>query len=192
MLSNRRRFVGKTRGLQHDARSDAHTLIISHNSVNTTVNKREHIINGVLIGIGVGVLLSPTGDKWMVHSVFSVAIPVTLGALVPDIDTEFGKHRKTLHNVFVLAVFAAFPFVYGNLQYVWIGVLTHFVLDYLGSKRGIALFYPLSTDEWNFPFGVKVTNRFASIVTILVTVFELTIGYFVLIGSTVAGVTLPL
>lgn len=136
------------------------------------MNKREHILNGILVGIGAGAILSPTWDGAMAHSVLSVALPVMLGALVPDIDTEFGRHRKTLHNVFVLGTFAVFPVVYGNLQYVWIGVLTHFVLDMLGSKRGVALFYPLSADEYNPDIGVPVESKFSGVVTVLVTVFE--------------------
>lgn len=137
------------------------------------MNKREHVINGLLIGIGVGIILSPTWDEHMLHSVTAVTVPVTLGALVPDIDTEFGRHRKTLHNVFVLGTFLAFPYVFGNLQYVWIGVLTHFVLDMLGTKRGVALFYPFESDEYNPDIGVPVESKFAGAVTGLVTAAEI-------------------
>lgn len=150
------------------------------------MNKREHILNGLLVGIGVGIVLNPTWDEMMLHSVVSITIPVTLGALVPDIDTEFGRHRKTLHNVFVLGTFAVFPFVYNNLQYVWIGVLTHFVLDMMGSKRGIALLYPFSADEYNPDVGVPVDSKFAGVVTTLVTIFEI-----VVVGM-VMGFEIPL
>lgn len=148
------------------------------------MNKKEHTVNGILVGIGVGAVLSPTWDEAMLLSVVEVALPVMLGALVPDIDTEFGRHRKTLHNVFVLGTFAVFPFVYGNLSYVWIGVLTHFVLDCLGSKRGIAFFYPFSTDEWNPKIGVPVESKFAGVVTVLVTVFEIAAVAALLLADT--------
>jgi len=86
-----------------------------------------------------------------------------LGALFPDVDTAFGKHRKTLHNLPILIGFVAFPFVFGNLEYVWIGVLTHYVLDIAGSKRGIALFYPLWKEEFGLPIGVAVSSKNARI-----------------------------
>lgn len=83
-----------------------------------------------------------------------------------------------------MAVFAAFPFVYGNLQHVWIGVLSHFILDCLGSKRGITLFYPLSTDEWNPRIGVTTDSKYAGVVTVLVTLFEIAVTDMVLLGAT--------
>jgi len=47
------------------------------------------------------------------------------------------------------------------------------VLDYLGSRRGIALFYPLSSQEYGFPSGVTTSSRFANVVTLVVTGIEL-------------------
>lgn len=52
-------------------------------------------------------------------------------------------------------------------------MFTHYVLDYLGSRRGIALFYPLSGREYGFPSGVTTSSRFANVVTVLVTAVEL-------------------
>lgn len=153
------------------------------------MNKREHVINGLLVGIGVGILLSPTGELTMARSIVAVAVPVLLGALFPDIDAVIGSHRKTFHNLIVLGIFAAFPYVFDNLQYVWIGVLTHYVLDCFGSKRGIALFYPFP-DEWNPLRGVTVSSRFAGAVTGLISLGELLFAYF-LILATQPNIPLP-
>ena len=137
------------------------------------MNKEGHVLNAALLGIGLGFVIEPSGTVETLRTVVAVTIPVTLGALFPDVDTAFGAHRKTLHNLPVLAVFAAFPFVFGNLGYVWIGVYTHYVLDYLGRRRGIALFYPLSKREYGFPSGVTTSSRFANVVTVIVTAVEL-------------------
>ncbi len=82
------------------------------------MNKQDHIINGVLVGIGVGSILSPTWDTWMIHSIVAVTVPVTLGVLVSDVASDFGRHRNTLHNGVLLGSFVVFPFVFGILQYV--------------------------------------------------------------------------
>ena len=140
------------------------------------MNKEGHVLNAALLGIGLGFVLEPSGTSETLRTIAAVTIPVTLGALFPDVDTAFGKHRKTLHNLPVLGLFVAFPFVFGNLSYVWIGVFTHYVLDYLGSRRGIALFYPLSKQEYGFPSGVTTSSRFANAVTIVVTVVELAVA----------------
>ncbi len=137
------------------------------------MNKEGHVLNAALLGIGLGFILEPSGTTETLRTVVAVTIPVTLGALFPDVDTAFGKHRKTLHNLPVLGLFVAFPLVFENLSYVWIGILTHYVLDYLGSRRGIALFYPLSGQEYGFPSGVTTSSRFANVVTVVVTAVEL-------------------
>ncbi|WIV67489.1 metal-dependent hydrolase [Natrialbaceae archaeon AArc-T1-2] len=140
------------------------------------MNKRGHVLNAVLLGVGLGILLEPTADERMIATIVMIAVPVTLGAMVPDIDTEFGRHRKTLHNLPVLVGFVAFPYFFGNLEYVWIGVLTHYVLDVAGSRRGIALFYPLSSSEYGLPLGVPVSSSRAGIVTIAITTLELALA----------------
>ena len=137
------------------------------------MNKEGHVLNAALLGIGLGFVLEPSGTVETLRTVVAVTVPVTLGALFPDVDTAFGKHRKTLHNLPVVGLFVAFPLVFGNLSYVWIGILTHYVLDYLGSRRGIALFYPLSGQEYGFPSGVTTSSRFANVVTVVVTAVEL-------------------
>jgi hypothetical protein len=140
------------------------------------MNKEGHVLNAALLGIGLGFVLEPSGTIETLRTVVAVTVPVTLGALFPDVDTAFGKHRKTLHNLPVVVIFAAFPLLFENLSYVWIGVLTHYVLDYLGSRRGIALFYPLSSQEYGFPSGVTTSSRFANVVTMMVTGVELAVA----------------
>ncbi|MES3517614.1 MAG: metal-dependent hydrolase [Natronomonas sp.] len=140
------------------------------------MNKEGHVLNALLLGVGLGVILEPSGTIETAESILAVTIPVTLGALFPDVDTAFGKHRKTLHNVPVLALFVVFPIAFGNLQYVWIGILTHYALDYFGSRRGIALFYPVSDSEFGFPSGVATSSRFANVVTLVITGFELAVA----------------
>ncbi len=139
------------------------------------MNKHGHVLNAILLSLGLGYLLEPAGNLQTFEMIVAIGVPVTLGAMVPDIDTAFGKHRKTLHNLPLLALFIAFPYVFGNLEYVWIGVLTHYILDMAGSKRGIALFYPLWDKEYGFPFGVPVSSPRATLVTVLVTIGELLI-----------------
>jgi membrane-bound metal-dependent hydrolase YbcI (DUF457 family) len=147
------------------------------------VNKKGHVLNAVLLGVGLGVILTvdPTTQPTtgvavdVLARVIELSVPVTLGALFPDVDTAFGKHRKTLHNLPVLAVFVAFPVVFGNLQFVWLGIATHYLLDVVGSRRGIALFYPLSPTEYGFPSGVTTSSRYADAVTVVITALELAV-----------------
>jgi membrane-bound metal-dependent hydrolase YbcI (DUF457 family) len=136
------------------------------------VNKRGHVLNAVLLSIGVGAVLQPTWDVATAKTIIELSVPVTLGALLPDVDTAFGKHRKTLHNLPLLAVVGAWPIYFGNLQFVWIGIATHYILDVVGSTRGIALFYPLSPKEYNLPVGIPVSSSRSDLVTVLVTVGE--------------------
>ncbi|WP_265108051.1 metal-dependent hydrolase [Halosolutus halophilus] len=137
------------------------------------MNKKGHVLNAILLSIGLGYLLEPAGDLKTFETMIAIGIPVTLGALFPDVDTAFGKHRKTLHNLPMLVGFYVFPSLFGNLEYVWIGVLTHYVLDVAGSKRGIALFYPVWKKEFGLPIGVTVSSSRATLATVLVTAGEL-------------------
>lgn len=144
------------------------------------MNKKDHILNGGLLGIGLGFVLHPEGSVQTLVTMAAVFVPVVLGALFPDIDTEFGKHRKTLHNVFVVAVLYGYTIYFANLQWVWIGVVSHFVLDVLGSKRGIALFYPLWDEEFGTPVGVTTSSQYATVITIVITLVELVAIYALL------------
>lgn len=136
------------------------------------MNKEDHVLNAVLLGVGIAVLLDPTPPPGTLENVFRVGVPVALGALFPDIDTAFGVHRKTFHNLPVLAGFVAFPLLFGNLYFVWIGVATHYVLDLLGTKGGMALLYPYPR-LYDVPVGVTVDSRKATVVTLAVTAVEL-------------------
>ena len=62
------------------------------------MNKQGHVLNAVLLGIGLGYVLEPAGDFETFRTVAEVSVPVVLGALFPDVDTAFGKHRKTLKH----------------------------------------------------------------------------------------------
>lgn len=137
------------------------------------MNKKDHILNGILLAVGLGIVLHPSGDFQAIVTIVEVFVPVVLGTMLPDIDTEFGKHRKTLHNVFVIAALYGYVVYFGNLEWVWVGALSHFLLDMVGSKRGLALFYPLWGTEFAFPFGVKTSSRMATIATVIITVLEL-------------------
>jgi membrane-bound metal-dependent hydrolase YbcI (DUF457 family) len=138
------------------------------------VNKRGHLINAALLSVGLAVLLEGATGAPTLRTLLVVGVPVTLGALFPDVDTAFGTHRKTFHNLPTLGVFVAFPVVFGNLQYVWIGVLTHYVLDLCGNVRGMALFYPWP-EEYDVPVGVNVDSPWADVVTLAVTGVELAV-----------------
>lgn len=145
------------------------------------MNKRGHVLNAVLLSVGLGVILTITPTTRLtlttaqasVTKIAELFVPVVLGALFPDVDTAFGKHRKLLHNVFVLGILVGYIAFFDNLHFVWIGVLTHFVLDIVGSKRGLALLYPLSSEEYDLPTGVATSSRFAGVVTVGITLFEL-------------------
>ncbi len=154
------------------------------------MNKRGHITNGVLLALGLAVVLSPTPELRTAEWAVELLPPIVLGALLPDIDTEFGRHRKTLHNLPVLALFVAYPVVFDNLQFVWIGVATHYVLDMVGSKRGIALFYPYE-QEYGLPIGVAVSSDYADLVTAVISAAEvavLAVLHFFVVDLTTAGV----
>jgi membrane-bound metal-dependent hydrolase YbcI (DUF457 family) len=140
------------------------------------MNKREHVINAVVLSVGLAYLTHPAGDATTARAVVGVAVPVVLGALVPDVDTAFGSHRKTFHNLATLGVFVGYPLYFDNLELVWIGVATHFVLDLLGSKRGLALLYPLDSAEFDLPIRVTTGSRYATGVTLAVTAVELAIA----------------
>ncbi|QAU12583.1 metal-dependent hydrolase [Halorubrum sp. BOL3-1] len=137
------------------------------------MNKRGHVLNALLLALGLGFVLEPGLNAATVEMIAQVTVPLVLGALFPDVDTAFGRHRKTLHSLPVLAVFLAYPIVFGNLQYVWIGVLTHYVLDVVGSRRGIALFHPLSDEEYSLPTGVTTSSKYADLVTVIITAVEI-------------------
>lgn len=145
------------------------------------MRERGHVFNAVCLGVGVGVLLEPSLSTATLRSVLGVGVPVLLGALVPDIDTSFGHHRVHGHNLLVLGSVLAFPVAFGNLAWVWLGVLTHYVLDLLGNVRGMALLYPLSRDFYDVPIGVNVDSRWADLVTVSVTALELGVAAAVLL-----------
>jgi membrane-bound metal-dependent hydrolase YbcI (DUF457 family) len=140
------------------------------------MNKRGHVLNALVLSVGLGCLAAPALDVTTLWTVVAIAVPVTLGALIPDVDTAFGTHRKTLHNLPVLLLFFLYPLYFDNLRFVWIGVATHYVLDLLGSKRGIALFYPFDSAEFDLPVGVSARSRYAGGLMVLITALELAVA----------------
>jgi len=137
------------------------------------MNKRGHVLNALLLALGLGFVIEPSLSMATARTVAEITVPIVLGALFPDVDTAFGRHRKTLHSLPVLGIFLAYPLVFGNLRYVWIGVLTHYLLDVVGSRRGIALFHPLSDTEYGMPTGVTTSSKYADLVTVIITALEL-------------------
>ncbi len=143
------------------------------------VNKKGHVLNAALLSVGLGAVLAAptvlTAETALatVETIAKLSVPLVLGALFPDVDTAFGKHRKTLHNLFVLGLFVGFPLVFDNLYFVWIGIATHYLLDVVGSRRGIALFYPLTSQEWGLPSGVTTSSKYADLVTVVITGLEI-------------------
>lgn len=148
------------------------------------MNKREHILNGALLSVGLAVALAFNGLHTavlpditievierlgqafessestveitkMAATLPVIGLPVMIGVLLPDIDTEYGTHRKTMHNVPFLALIIAFPVFFANLHHVWVGVASHYLLDMLGSNRGIALFCPFSGREFSIPIDMS-------------------------------------
>ncbi|KTG09740.1 hypothetical protein AUR64_08865 [Haloprofundus marisrubri] len=146
------------------------------------MNKKGHVLNAALLSIGLGYVLEPSGDVPTFVAIAELSVPIVLGALFPDVDTAFGKHRKTLHNFLVLGIFVAFPILFENLYFVWVGILTHYVLDLFGSRRGLAFFYPYKK-EYSLPFGVTTSSKWADLVTVLITLAEVAlfalVHYFV-------------
>ncbi|QCJ47593.1 metal-dependent hydrolase [Haloprofundus sp. MHR1] len=146
------------------------------------MNKKGHVLNAALLSIGLGYVLEPSGDVPTFVAIAELSVPLVLGALFPDVDTAFGKHRKTLHNLPVLGIFVAFPILFDNLHFVWVGILTHYVLDLFGSRRGLAFFYPYEK-EYSLPFGVTTSSKWADLATVLITIGEVAlfaaVHYFV-------------
>jgi hypothetical protein len=143
------------------------------------MNKRGHVLNAVLLAIGLGYILEPSGDVETFETIATVGLPVVLGALLPDIDTAFGRHRKALHNLPLIVALYFWPAWFGTMHYVWMGVATHYVLDVMGSKRGIALLYPFRDEEFDLPIGVSTSSTYTDAMTLFVTAVELGAIYLV-------------
>ena len=143
------------------------------------MNERGHVENAVLLSVGLAAMIEGGVVVPTLATLVAIGVPVTLGALFPDIDTSFGTHRQTFHNLPTLALFLAFPIYLDNLHFVWIGVATHYVLDMLGNIRGMALFYPWPV-EYDVPVGVAVDSYWADAVTLAVTAVELVAIYLVI------------
>lgn len=136
------------------------------------MNRRNHVVNAALLSAGLAIMLASTFDVMTLSVMLQIGVPVMVGALFPDLDVAIGAHRKTFHNLPVLSAFMLYPVVFDNLHFIWMGILAHYLLDLLGTDRGIALLYPLQA-EIDVPLGVPVGTRWADLMTLLVTGFEL-------------------
>lgn len=157
------------------------------------MNEKGHTINAVLLSTGLAILLEPGFTHHTIVTWLAVTPPIVLGAIFPDLDTTFGTHRQTFHNLIVLGIAITYPYLFGNLHYVWIGILTHYILDLCGNVKGMAIFYP-SSKFYDIPVGVRVDSQWADIVTLLVSIFELiAIGLIIHFGyrSQLATPSLP-
>lgn len=137
------------------------------------MNKRLHVLNGLVVATGLTLLRAPLDPYALAHSFGYLSVPIVLGTLLPDIDTEYGTHRKHGHNVFVLAGAIAYPLVFGNLYALWIGVAAHLHADLFMSDRGCALAYPLTRREWGVPGTAPRTTTIHTIAFSLLCVAQL-------------------
>jgi len=60
------------------------------------MNKRGHVLNALLLALGLGFVIEPGLDMATARTVAEITVPIVVGALFPDVDTAFGRHRKTL------------------------------------------------------------------------------------------------
>jgi Predicted membrane-bound metal-dependent hydrolase (DUF457). len=169
------------------------------------MNRGPHVLNAIALGVAVSIAVDTSAYEQLLAAIVTgasigppmwtavtaavaVTVPVVLGAMVPDIDATVGQHRKTLHNGFVLLGFVWFPIAYGNLQYVWIGVAAHLLLDLFGTDRGIALAYPFVEREVRSPLRWPARGGMALVATGVITLIELWV--LAVIHLQVAPVTL--
>ena len=136
------------------------------------MNKRAHLLNALLLGVGIGFIMEPSGNARTAITIVEITPPIILGTLLPDVDTVIGRHRKTLHNVPVLGFFLLYPIYFGNLDFVWVGILAHYILDMFVGTRGLALFYPLDR-EFTLPVAVSSNGIIALFILLVVTALEL-------------------
>lgn len=115
------------------------------------MNKKQHLYGAFISVIAFVAVSAYYGginavvDAWWHIAMWLFIVPLI--ALLPDIDTEFGKHRALFHNIFVFIIFTIILFmVKGNMFILpmWIGYLSHVFLD-MTTKRGIMIFYPITS-----------------------------------------------
>lgn len=153
------------------------------------MNTIDHLIAAALVGVGLGLVLT----NLLIVPV--VTLLVVLGDRIPDLDCHLGTHRKTLHNFLFPGVYAVSavvvhvtaltaPPAFWAVAYVSAGYATHLLVDALGSRRGVALLYPISDQEYGSAGGVTVDDprsTWAS-VTVAVLILSAVIPVTVVIG----------
>lgn len=136
------------------------------------MNKDHHRLNGLLVGGAIALHLNPS------HLLAGIGLGL-IGALLPDFDAKQKgffdelKKRKSLHNLAVCGALLlgglASPFV----LYLAIGVVSHVSLDMFCSRRGVALFYPLSSNEFGTNGGITVNDERAILMTLGMSIFQI-------------------
>lgn len=132
------------------------------------------------------VLFALALTAWLFKDVDLPALTIALtssaiGSVLPDLDLSF-KHRKTLHNVFALALLALLVY---TVVPRWlcpgtcvIGFITgwgsHILLDAL-TKKGVGFFYPISS--YHFRVGLcrsdsPLCNMFFTVLSIVFIVIR--------------------
>lgn len=112
----------------------------------------------IFVGFSFGLLVSGSDSSTIFYGIAGA-----LGGWLPDIDLMY-KHRKSLHNIFILSIISTMLF-YGLYHYASIipfveprrlvlsftgGWFLHLLFDSL-TKRGVYIFWPLSNARLRIP-----------------------------------------
>ena len=104
------------------------------------MNRNSHLQMGFIFGVTAIVLSGISFES------IPLGLMVFFGSIFPDYDVAYGTHRKTLHNLWVMAACGSYMWFYGfpavaNLFFL-LGFLSHLVADSV-TKQGIMPFYPI-------------------------------------------------
>lgn len=143
------------------------------------MNKKQHLYGGFLTSITLLIMSYYYNNPiyGLIDGIIFV-LGVTVMSIIPDIDTDIGKHRASFHNLFVFVVISIilFKLTYILFLYAWgVAYLSHISLDIL-TKRGIALLYPLSNRRFG-GLGIDAKSPLGNIVTYTVSI---TLGLFLI------------
>jgi len=131
------------------------------------VKRGTHLLLGVALGSYIG------------SDVFSSLIAATLSglsSLIPDLDLHL-KHRKSLHNIFAVAVFTIGVAlllvklgIYEKyiIESIAVGWLSHIFADML-NIQGVYIFYPFS----NISFSLKIGRSNSIVLNAIVSLASL-------------------
>ncbi|AFL66496.1 metal-dependent hydrolase [Desulfurococcus amylolyticus] len=126
-----------------------------------------HLLLGAAIGLYIG---------YDALSSITASMVSGTSALIPDLDLHLG-HRKTLHNIFALAVFTIMvSIILDHIgvrnelipKAVALGWLTHILSDVL-NIQGVYLFYPFS----EYSISLKIARSDSMVLNILVSLLSI-------------------